>query len=138
MQCPECSNEVQSGELYCGVCGTEIRLTFEDLQDKISAEIKGEKETDTEKQMRNLLMWFAFFMLTAWTLDCETSRGLVGVDDTATDDAYRIPVYSTRNELVGKRIYEDDSIDTVQKIIEQEQKNILDRSSGGVGSGKGS
>ncbi len=122
MECSRCRNEVHSGELYCGVCGMEVRFTFEDLQDSLVHEIQGEKEAHTERQMRNLLVWLAFFVLIAWTLDTETQRGLVGVDASATDDAYCIPVYSTRHDATPRRTFEDDSLDTVGEITELEAR----------------
>lgn len=120
IQCHECHAEVASGEMYCPQCGTEIRLDHDEVHTAVSEEIKEHKEKTTEEQMRQMLLWMAFFMLFFWTLDCQLSRDLIG---DVPDESYHIPVYSTQNELVPPVIFEDRSLDTHKEIEQLIEKN---------------
>lgn len=122
MQCPDCNSEVSTNELYCSVCGAEIRLDFDDVHERLSEEIAKEKEESTEKTLRNMLLWMAFFMITAWTFDCESRQGLIGPKHP--DNAYRIPMYTSRAELIEHRLFEDTTVDTLTEIDQIIERNL--------------
>lgn len=124
MQCPECGADVSTGEMYCGICGAEIRLDHDEVTAIVSQEIKAEKEKTTEEQMRRLLLWMGFFFITAWSLHCESKRDLVGPQ--YPDEAYHLPVYSTRVDLLEPIMYEDRSLDRLLNLKKSAKRKIAE------------
>lgn len=120
MKCPQCNAESRPNELYCGVCGTEIRLTYDELHAVVTEEIKEDKETATEQTMRMVLLWMGFFLIASLTVQCASKGGLVGDDNP--EPAYHVPLYSTKNDTVQRRIHEDRTTDTVPDV----EKTIKD------------
>lgn len=125
MKCPQCGAEGRPNELYCGVCGAEIRLTYDELHAVVTEEIKEDKETATEQTMRMVLLWMGFFLIASLTVQCASTGGLVGEDNP--EQAYHIPLYSTKNDTVLRTINEDRTTDTVaevEKMIEDNLKRV--------------
>ncbi len=123
MNCPECGSETRTNELYCRVCGTEIRLTYDQVQDTLREEIQQDKETSTELTVRMLAMWLAFFMIVSVTLYNTSKDDLVS--DEYPEKSYSIPVYSSRNDLVRAEPFEDIAVDTFEEVsalIEENKK----------------
>ena len=121
MICPECGSETRTNEPYCRVCGTEIRLTYDQVHETLTDEIQQDKETATEQTMRMMAIWMAFFMITAITFDINSQDDLIGPEFPET--AYNVPVYSSRNELVSRLPFVDISVDKFNDVVDIIQVN---------------
>lgn len=136
MMCPECGSETRTNELYCRVCGTEIRLTYDQVHDTLSDEIQQDKETATEMTMRMMALWMGFFMIVAITLDITSQDGLIS--EEYPEKAYQVPVYSSRNDLVRPQPFEDRSVDLVAEVEERIKANeVAERTGESVPKKKG-
>lgn len=134
MKCPECGSETRTNELYCRVCGTEIRLTYDQVHDTLSDEIKQDKETATELTMRMMALWMAFFMIVAISFYFHSKTDLIGPEFPET--AYNVPVYSSRNEHVRWVPHEDISVDRFGDVVDIIQANKDQLKKSGLGPGK--